>query len=161
MFKGALTAILLAALAAGTLDALAAIVIYGPIFGSASVGRIFRGIASGAFGKSAFEGGKIMAVYGVIFHYLIAFCFSLFYYFIYPITKFTKNHPLIAGILYGVFVWAAMNLLVIPLSKIGSRPMHLWPALEAMAILIFMVGIPVSFIIHGHYQSRIDHEEVD
>ena len=161
MFKGALTAILMATLAAGTLDALAAIVIYGPVLGNATIGRIFRGIASGAFGKSAFEGGKIMAVDGVIFHYLIAFCFSLFYFLVYPITKFPKNHPLIAGIFYGIFVWAIMNLLVIPLSKIGSRPIHPWPAAEAMAILIFMVGIPISLIIHSHYQSRIDHPEVD
>jgi hypothetical protein len=161
MFKGALTAILVATLAAGSLDALAAIVIYGPVFGTATIGRIFRGIASGAFGKSAFEGGTIMAVDGIIFHYLIAFCFSLVYYFIYPLTKFTKNHALIAGILYGILVWAVMNLAVIPLSKIGSRPMQLWPAIEAMLILIVMVGIPISFIIHGHYQTRIEHDEVD
>lgn len=161
MFKGSLTAIIMATLAAGTLDALAAIVIYGPVLGSATVGRIFRGIASGAFGKAAFEGGKIMAVDGVIFHYLIAFCFSLVYYFIYPLMNFTKKHVLIAGIFYGIFVWAVMNLVVIPLSKIGSLPMHLLPALEAMLILIVMVGIPISFIIHGHYQSRLKHDEVD
>jgi hypothetical protein len=68
---------------------------------------------------------------------------------------------LISGILYGIFVWAVMNLAVIPLSKIGSHRIQLWPATEAMLILIFMVGIPISFIIHSHYQARVEHDEVD
>jgi len=161
MFKGALTAILLATFAAATLDALAAVVFYGPVLGKSTVGQIFRGIASAAFGKSAFEGGKIMAVDGVIFHYLIAFCFSVFYFLIYPLAKIMKNHPVVAGMLYGIFVWAVMNLLVIPFSKIGSRPMHWLPAIEAVLILIFMVGIPISLIIHSHYQSHLEHDEVD
>jgi hypothetical protein len=161
MFKSALTAILMATFGAGTLDALAAIIFYGPVFGNATVGQIFRGIASGAFGKSAFEGGKIMAVDGVIFHYLNAFCFSLFYFFIYPVTRFQKNHPLVAGIIYGIFVWSVMNLLIIPMSKIGSHPMRFWPAVEAILILVFMVGIPISLIVHSHYQSRTEHGEVD
>ena len=161
MFKGALTAILMATFAAGTLDALAAIIFYGPILGKATVGQIFRGIASGAFGKSAFQGGKIMAVDGVIFHYINAFCFSVFYFFVYPIFKFSKNHPVLAGIIYGIFVWLIMNLVVIPLSKIGWSPIHFLPAVEAILILIFMVGIPVSLIMNSHYQSRTEHEEVD
>jgi hypothetical protein len=30
-----------------------------------------------------------------------------------------------------------------------------------MLILIFMVGIPISLIIHSHYQSRTEHGVVD
>ena len=77
----AIKTILLACLVAGTMDALAAIIMYGPVFGKLSVTRLFQGIASGAFGKKAFEGGAEMAVYGVIIHYTIAFIFSVIYFF--------------------------------------------------------------------------------
>lgn len=153
MLKKPVYAILLGAFVAGSLDALAAILVYGPILGKASIGQIFRGISSGAFGKTAFEEGRIMAVYGILFHYFIALCFASFYFFIYPGIKFLKAQRILAGIIYGLFVWVIMNLVVLPLSKIPFRGFHAWPVLKAVLILVLMVGIPISIIIDAHFRN--------
>ncbi len=153
MLKKPVYAILVAAIVAGSLDALAAIVVYGPILGKASIGQIFRGISSGAFGKTAFEEGRIMAVYGILFHYFIALCFAGFYFLIYPGIKFLRAQKLAAGIIYGLFVWVIMNLVVLPLSKIPYRGFQAWPVLKAVLILVLMVGIPISIIIDAHYRN--------
>jgi hypothetical protein len=144
----ALLTICLAGIIAGTLDALAAIVFYGPVMGKLSSDSLFRGIASGAFGKEAFEEGKPFALYGVFFHYLIALLFSLFFFMIFPRISFLRNNRILGGILYGIFVWVVMNQIVIPLSKIPYRGFHLWPAITGTLILIFMVGLPISLIVH-------------
>jgi hypothetical protein len=149
--KKALLTILLAGLVAGTLDALAAIIVYGPVFGKASAAGIFKGIASGAFGKTAFEDGTIMASYGIAFHYFIALSFAAFYFVVFRQTPFFKNNKVIGGIVYGIIVWLVMNLLVIPLSKIEPRALHIGPVITGMVILILMVGLPIALII----QSRM------
>ncbi|HXB93468.1 MAG TPA: hypothetical protein VNU72_14315, partial [Puia sp.] len=76
-------ALLLAALIAGTLDASAAIISY-YLHGGHQPARIFRFIASGVFGKQATSGGTDMVVYGVLFHYFIAFCFTAVFFILYP-----------------------------------------------------------------------------
>lgn len=154
MLKKPVYAILMAAFVAGSLDAIAAIVIYGPILGKASIGQIFRGIASGAFGKAAIEGGRTMAVNGILFHYFIALCFAAFYFLIYPLIKMLKAQKLSAGVLYGLFVWGIMNLVVLPLSKIPFRGFQAWPVIKSALILIIMVGIPISLIISAHYNIK-------
>lgn len=60
--------ILITGLIAGTIDILSAIFI---LAGGNAVGT-FKYIASGAFGKTAFEGGNEMVAYGALFHYIIA-----------------------------------------------------------------------------------------
>ena len=63
------TTVLITGLIAGTLDILAAIF----LLAGGEATRVFRFIASGAFGKAAFEGGGEMVAWGSFFHYLIAF----------------------------------------------------------------------------------------
>ena len=152
--KQSLRCILLAGLVAGTLDALAAIIVYGPVFGKASASGIFQGIASAAFGKEAFLEGSGMASYGIAFHYFIALSFAAFYFVVFRPVSFFRKNKITGGILYGVFVWLVMNLLVIPMSKIAPRTLHLWPVITGMLIIIFMVGLPISLIIQSLDKDR-------
>jgi hypothetical protein len=79
----------------GTLDAIAAIV----LSPGTSPAIIFKFIASGYFGKSAFNGGAEMVVAGVIFHYLIAYLFTVFFYLLYPLSySIIKNKYVVAVI---------------------------------------------------------------
>ncbi|HMH35012.1 MAG TPA: hypothetical protein VK543_18380 [Puia sp.] len=155
MLKQAILTILFAGLVAGTLDALAAIIVYGPVFGKASAEGIFKGIASGAFGKEAFEKGTIMASYGIAFHYFIALSFAAFYFIVFRSAPFFKKNRIAGGIAYGVFVWLVMNLLVIPLSMIKPGELRILPVITGMLILILMVGLPISFIV----QARMSKSE--
>jgi hypothetical protein len=77
-------AIALSGLISGTLDILTAVTVYAWIMKKTTVVRLLQGIASGVFGKKAFEGGTRMAISGLFLHYLIAFIFAIFYFIIYP-----------------------------------------------------------------------------
>jgi hypothetical protein len=138
-------ALLLTALLAGSLDALSAIIQY-TAAGNHQPARLFRGIASGFFGREALSGGTPMVVYGVLFHYCIAFTWTLIFFLLYPHIPFLSRHPWIAGLSYGIAVWLIMNLLVVPLSRIGARPFHLWPSLIGAGILIIAIGLPISLL---------------
>ncbi len=76
--------ILLAGFVAGTLDLLGAIIVYAILLKKITAEKLVRGIASGVFKKQAFSGGTDMVLYGIAFHYLIAFVFTIFYFLIFP-----------------------------------------------------------------------------
>ena len=147
-----LKTILLAGLVAGTLDGLAAIIFFGPVFGKASVLQIFQGIASGAFGKEAYQGGVPMALCGVFFHYFIATSFAGAYYFIYPFISSFLSNKIVRGVLYGLMVWSFMNLLLLPL--VGMHIVFTLKTLRGIAIIIVCVGIPIAWIIEQSYQRN-------
>jgi hypothetical protein len=85
---------------------------------------------------------------------MIAFLFTAFLFLIYPaVSKFIKN-KFIIGILYGLFIWAIMNLVVVPLSKATQFPFNIKQAVIAALILICMIGIPVALIAHQYYLRK-------
>ena len=81
--------ILLAGSVAGTLDMLSALIVYSFILQRGSVMLILQGIASAALGQIAFKGGWAMAVRGLGFHYIIAYCFTTTYVLLYPYLPFS------------------------------------------------------------------------
>lgn len=139
--------VLSATLVAGTLDILAAFLVYAIILEKTSPARILMSIASGIFGKAAYSGGTPMIITGLLLHFLIAFIFSVFYYLIYPGLSFLRRHKLISGILYGIFIWLVMNLGVLQIVFEGMPLPDPGAALLGIAILIVAVGIPVAYII--------------
>jgi hypothetical protein len=147
---GAWRTIILTGLLAGTLDAIAAIVASG-----AAPAAVFKFIASGAFGAGkAYSGGDIMIFWGVFFHYLISFSWTLLFFFMYPTTTWLRKNKYITGLLYGIFVWIIMNRVVIPLSEIVQRPFNLKGALTGMAILMVAIGLPISILTHRNYSKK-------
>jgi FlaA1/EpsC-like NDP-sugar epimerase len=137
--------ILKAGLIVGTLDILAACLQFYIKTGK-NPDTVLKYVASGVFGKEAFTGGAMMSIYGLIFHYIIAFGFTIFFFWIYStLINFFKNKILIA-VLYGIFMWLVTTYIVIPLSKIHSQPFKLTNALMAITILIVCIGVPLSFI---------------
>ena len=144
--------IFLSGLIAGTLDILAALIIYDLILQKTPSIKILQSIASGIFKKEAYSGGSQMALYGLLLHYFIAFTFAVFYFTIYPYFNILKKNTLLSGILYGIFVWIIMNLLVLPTVFPALPEKHLdFPLILSMLILIFCIGIPIAFITRKHY----------
>ena len=142
--------IILTGLLAGTLDAIAAIVV-----SQASPAAVFKFIASGAFGAGkAFSGGDVMIFWGVIFHYFIAFSWTALFFFMYPALPWMRKNKYITGFLYGIFVWIMMNRVVIPLSEIPQRPFNLKGALTGMSILMVAIGLPISILTQRYYLRK-------
>lgn len=148
--EGAFKTIVLTGLIAGTLDAMGPILING-----ANPVGMFKYIASGAFGaEKAFAGGTEMVVWGIFFHYFIAFSWTTFFFFLYPTLKVLHKNKYVNGVLYGIFVWIMMNRIVVPLSKVPQGPFNIQGALIGASILIVAIGLPISIMTHRYYSKR-------
>jgi hypothetical protein len=142
--------LLLAALLAGTLDALGAILSYS-LHGGKDPALIFRYIASAVFGRAAYADGTSMVIWGVVFHYAIALGFTVVFFMLYPRMAILSDNKWVAAVLYGVVVWLVMNLVVVPMTHARKLPFHISGALIGVGILILAIGIPVSLMAHYYY----------
>ncbi len=148
--KSLFTTILKAWLLAGTLDISCAFIQTYLKF-QKGPSAVLKFIASGAFGKAAFSGGTEMSVYGLLFHYLIAFVWTIIFFLIYPKISFLQKNIFLTAILYGLFVWAIMNRVVLPLSAAPSIKFDLSKALVAALILMAAIGLPLSIMAKKYY----------
>src|SRR5262252_5521877 len=96
--------ILLVGLLVGALDILTAFADYFLATGNGPEG-VLKFIASGVFGRAAFKGGANMIISGLLFHFLIAYFFTLLFFLIYPKTKFLQKSKIITAVIYGMFIW--------------------------------------------------------
>ena len=140
-------------LLAALLDGLAAVVNAYLARGTSPV-IVFQYIASGALGRDAFAGGLLTAAAGVVIHCTIAISWSALYFFAYPRLSLIRKNRVASGIGYGLFVWLIMNLVVLPMTRIPSRPFVLLNALTGILILMGMVGLPVSFMAKYFFERR-------
>jgi hypothetical protein len=142
-----------ATLLVGTLDISDAFIFY-HLRGISPI-RILQGIASGVLGRAAFGMGHRAALLGLFFHFFIAFCAASV--FLLAARKLPiAHHPWLYGTLFGVTLYIVMNYIVLPLSKIGLRPMPpLVPLVNGVAALVFCIGIPLAFIARRYIPQQI------
>jgi len=145
--------ILTAWLIAGSLDIVTACLFFRIRTGKDPM-RVLHFVASGVFDKTALTGGALYAVYGLLLHYLIAFLFTVFFFWIYPKLRWFSYNKWLTAVVYGSFVWAVMNLLIVPLSHTPKSPIQPGQAIIAVLILICMIGLPLSIIIGKYYAGR-------
>lgn len=138
--------------AAGILDILAAFAL------AASSGvqpvRVLQAIASGLLGPAAFRGGSPAAALGLALHFVIAFGAAAVYYLASRRLPFLVRQAVPAGLAYGVAVYAVMNLVVLPLSRVNVRAQS--PRTMAIMIVIHMVcvGLPIALAIQRLQPAR-------
>src|SRR5215203_2933194 len=97
---------------AGVLDILAAFAISWPRVPPV---RVLQYIASGALGPEAFRGGMTVALLGLAFHFAIATGAAAVYAALSRRWPTLIHRPLLYGPLFGLAVYATMNLIVLPL----------------------------------------------
>jgi hypothetical protein len=108
--------------------------------------RLLQRIASGAFGPSAFQGGKKTATAGLFFHFLIAFTAAFVYYACSRKLAILIDQPLLSGVLFGAAVHLLMNRIVIPLSA-AAIPFSAKAFLTQLVIHILFVGLPIALVV--------------
>jgi len=148
--------VFLAGLLAGSLDIIAALVNFYIKTGKDPL-IVLKYIASAAFGKSAFSGDNLMAVWGLLLHFLLAFIWTIFFFFLYPKLKLLSWNRILTGFVYGIFIWLVMTQIVVPMSKASGSSFNLKQAIIAVLILIGAIGLPLSFIAHRYYALRLRH----
>lgn len=82
--------------------------------------RILQSVAAGVLGEASFAGGMASAMLGAGLHYFIATMFVVVYRFAGLRHAGMHRHPVYCGLAYGVLLYLAMNLVVVPLSAAGT-----------------------------------------
>ncbi|MBS1915756.1 MAG: hypothetical protein JST87_05725 [Bacteroidetes bacterium] len=136
---------LTAGLIAGTLDITAAF-IQTYIKTSKGPEAVLKFIASGAFGKEAFTGGNSMIVWGLVFHYIIAISFTLFFFWLAVMAPKILSQKILTAIVYSTGMWSVTQFIVIPLSKIPKRQFNFSNTIIAISILVMCIGIPITYL---------------
>jgi len=108
--------------------------------------RLLQSVAAGAVGRdAAFAGGTSTALMGLGFHYFIALTITVIFFLAAKQMRSLVRHPVLTGSLYGIGVYLVMNFIVIPLSKIGPRPL---PAtltiVTGVVVHMFVIGTPIA-----------------
>lgn len=147
--------ILFAGFLVGSLDILSAFVDY-YIRSGKGPEDILKFVASGVFGATAFSGGAMIIFLGLLFHYIIAFCFTLIFFWLYPRLPLLRKNIIVTAVLYGLFIWLVMNLAIVPLSSAPKTPFPLFKIVKGMLILICLIGLPLAIIMKRVTRSGIN-----
>lgn len=139
----------LAALTAGIVDFL--YVTTSVFMSGGSVVQLWQYVASGIFGSGAYSMGMTGSLYGIIFHFLIMVAFSSVIYFLYKKISVIEKHPVLSGLIYGICIWFVMNMLVVPLSNVGSDfPKIQLDMIFSLVFVVHMIlGLLIVFITKG------------
>ena len=112
----------------------------------ATATRLLQFVASGLIGQTAFQGGAGTAALGLGLHFVIAFSVVAVFYAASRRIVFLRRQAVISGIIYGLVVYAFMNLVVVPLS--AAKPRHtLTGDLIQIGIHMFVIGLPTALLI--------------
>ena len=107
--------------------------------------RVLRYVASGLLGKAAFDGGAPVAALGLALHFCIALTAAAVYVGASQRFPVLVRRPILAGALYGAWIFAFMNLVVVPLSR--TPPRTAFPVVPMIAELLghmFLIGVPIA-----------------
>jgi hypothetical protein len=123
---------------AGTLDLIAAFILFGM--------RVPRNIAAGLLGPHAVSGGTFPWILGVFLQYFIAFSAAAIYCLASRKLPFLKEHSVVCGMFYGLAVFLVMNLVVLPLCAIHFMgPYQLRGLLQGLIVHMLIIGLPIGY----------------
>lgn len=111
-------------------------------------GMIFRYIASGLVGPSAFRGGAGMIALGVAIHYAIAFTWTALYFFAARSWRVLVRRPVVCGLLYGALVYIVMNFVVLPMTRVphSHAAVSVASRVSGILALLFCIGLTVALL---------------
>jgi hypothetical protein len=136
--------ILFAGLIAGTLDAIAAILLYANPLNLHNISSVFRYIAGGIFGEKGQPAGIIYPAMGLILHFLIAISWSAVY-FLLLFRVFNPGSVWAKVILLATVIWIIMNGFVMPLTGVMSR-YDGWAIMRSFGVILVCVSLPICLI---------------
>jgi hypothetical protein len=108
--------------------------------------RPWQGVASAVLGADSFKGGYPSALLGVFLHFTVAACIVGVYLIASRWISILRQKTLLSGLAYGVIAFFVMNLLVVPLTRIGRQPL-VWSAFNVGGLLLhtFLLGPAAAY----------------
>jgi hypothetical protein len=137
---------MVAGLAGGALDFIAASTIYPAAYPGLAFSRIWQSVAEGVLGKASYEGGAATVALGIGLHFFIALCAGMVLAFAMSRAAIFRRHWPVSGAVYGVAMYYFMQNIVLPLSLIGERRPDMKSAAIGLAIHIFIFGLGSAFV---------------
>jgi hypothetical protein len=116
--------------------------------------RVGNYVASGLLGSRAFEHGAPVAALGFALHFAIALGWALLYNLASRSFPVLNRRPLIAGLLYGAAIYAAMNWIVLPLSAAPRSTSSLPTRLLDLAVHMVLLAPAVALAARRWQPSR-------
>jgi hypothetical protein len=113
-------------------------------FRNGSAIAVLQSIASGLLGHSAFYGGVKTALLGLALHFCIALIWATIFVLAARVLPFLSKRPIRSGLLYGVIVYAIMNYVVLPLSRVAPSQPRLAVRINGILAILLLVGVPIS-----------------
>ncbi len=138
-----LQAVAYGGLISGVLDATNGVVAFG-LYGMNPI-QVLQFIASGAFGPASFEYGLLSAAAGAGFHFVIAFVAATVFAVAAWFVPLLRRNWVVAGLLYGAWVWAFMNLIVLPFTAVVPGPTGIGLTLNGIIGHALLVGLPIAY----------------
>lgn len=106
--------------------------------------RVSQSVAAGVLGREAFAGGWPTALLGLMLHFLITTAMALGYSLVARHIPVLVAKPVACGAAYGLFLFAFMRWVVVPLSAAGPPSKDpLWVGAMIVAH-VALVGIPIA-----------------
>jgi len=103
------------------------------VLGGVPLSSLYQYIASGALGESAFAGGIVTVLLGVLFHYLISIVIAGVFILSVDRIPLLRRYLIPGSLLYGLGVFIVMNMIVTPLSATPPLPA---PTMSQLIVLI-------------------------
>ncbi len=141
--KHSLRAIVFGTIAVALLDATDGVVFFGITLHFNPV-QVLQYIASGLFGRSAFDGGLATALAGLIIHFALAAAFTTIFVGAYHAIATVRRFAVPSGLAYGVIVWFFMNVLVLPHSGVPPMPLTSLAIVHGTIGHALFVGLPAA-----------------
>jgi hypothetical protein len=116
--------------------------------------RPWQGVASAVLGRDSFAGGHATALLGVLLHFLVACCIVGVYWIASRRLSVLRQRTLAVGLAYGAIAFFVMNLVVVPLTRIGRQPL-VWSAFNVGGLLLHVLLLgPAAAYFAGRRAGR-------
>jgi hypothetical protein len=123
--------------------------------------RVLKAVASGLLGADAFNGGAGTAAFGLALHFCVAFGWAAGFVLLARRFPGLRRRAVLAGLVYGAFVYVAMTYAVLPLAA-HFRSLYIpttkpfvprwgWPQ---FGIHLVFVGLTISLAVKKFSRRR-------
>jgi hypothetical protein len=151
---GTLRAILTAGIVCATLDG-CGVSLYYWLKGFPPL-RIWQGVASSLLGRDALTQGWRSGLFGIFLHVCVAYTVATIFVLLARRISMLTRQAVLAGLVYGLGVFLVMNRVVVPLTRIGRRPLTVESLLVQLVLHLFAIGLPIALITKSFLRTPAD-----
>jgi uncharacterized membrane protein YagU involved in acid resistance len=107
--------------------------------------RLLQTVASGLLGEAAYAGGMPAAALGLAAHFGLSYAWATLFVFAAARGPRLASRPAVAGAVFGLLVFLAMRLVVLPVSAF-PHPVRFEPLSAGLDLLshMFLFGMPIA-----------------